>query len=80
MFNPKTEPVRGIRKRRGGSGCMRTMRTQAEHRLNQVIDDEPRCRADRNGRNLPNAWWDLLINRQRCWKAQRRGVKAWDRR
>lgn len=79
MFNPKTVPVHGIRKLRGGNGAFRRMRTTAERRMSQIVDGEPPPRAARNLHNLPQAWDDHLHHRERTWKVHGKRCKAWAR-
>lgn len=72
-FDRKREPVRHIRKWRGGYGAwMKYPKTTAEHRMNQhVDDDEPKCRINRGANVLTDSWDDRPITRQRSWKAHR---------
>jgi hypothetical protein len=75
-------PVPYIHKRRGGRHHYRRMATQSDRRLNQVIRDEgePAIRASRNAFNLPNAWDDFKLYRERNWKSQHKGRKSWDKK
>lgn len=78
----RSGPVEGIRKSRGGYGFFRRPRTSAERRLNTLVlieDGEVSCRARRKPNQLPNPWDDILRHKERCWKAQHKGRKAWDR-
>lgn len=75
--------VNGIRKWRGGGGYYRRVRTMAERRQNMGVSGDEGVglvRARRSGRNLPNTWDDIQRSRERGWKAQYRGKKAWDKR
>lgn len=42
-------------------------------------EDEPKPRAARSVGNIPDAWDDYARQKQRSWKSQRRGAKAWER-
>lgn len=75
-------PVGGTRCSRGGGGFMRHMRTTAERRLNALVlkdEGEVPARVARTGHNLPNSWDDYRRHQERCWKAQHKGRKSWDR-
>ncbi len=73
-------PVLGTRKRRGGFGFFRRVKTEQERCLNALIlcdDGEIKCRAARSARNLPTAWNDLVRETQRNWKKQSKVRKQW---
>lgn len=72
--------VPGIRKWRGGGSYYRRIRTMAERRQNLgVVMEEGRTMVRGRRVNLPNSWDDIGRTRQRSWKSQFRGKKAWDR-
>lgn len=54
-------------------GTFGEMRQAANPELREYI------RGKRSLMNLPTAWDDVSVGRERGWKAQRRGRKAWDR-
>lgn len=75
-------PVEHVRKWRGGSGYFRDIHTTAEGRMNCLVireEGEVPARACRQIRSLPNTRDDCSRCRERGWKAQSRGRKAWDR-
>lgn len=68
--------------RGGGHHYFRRIGTTGERRLAQCLapeDGEVAPRAARNARNIPNSWDDYARTRERSWKSQHRGRKAWDR-
>jgi len=74
-------PVPGIRKWRGGS-YFQSVQSQNERRTNCGVfeeEGEVPARASRRWTNLPDSWDDKQRNRERCWKAQHKGCKSWDR-
>lgn len=74
-------PVPGVH-RRGRYCGFRRIRTTAERRLNALVlveEGEVAARACRQGYSLPDSWDDYSRNRERCWKRQHKGRKAWDR-
>jgi len=74
-------PVEGIRKWRGGSSS-RPCRVQNERRSNDCVlrdEGEVAARASRCGFHLPDSWDGRSRTVQRCWKAQHKGRKSWDR-
>lgn len=80
MFNCKKVPVPGTGRRRWRFGtCFKSPHTLAEARLSQPDPDVPPPRARRNQANLPTAWDDIVVRRQRSWKVFGKGCKAWDR-
>lgn len=73
-------PVRGIRKRRGGFGRFRIIKTSRERRTHALVlgdEGEVSVRAARNAKNLPTAWVDFLRIPQRSWKKQSKACKQW---
>ena len=73
-------PVSGIRCFRGGHRQFRHFSTTPERRLNNLVVVEDNEVAARLARlNLPNSYDDFARTRERSWKAQRKGRKAWDR-
>lgn len=60
-------------------GWLRRPKTQAEARVSADPEVEEFVRAARAPHNLPDAWDDIMVHYSRCWKAQRRGSKSWDR-
>lgn len=74
-------PVHGVRKTRGGPGYMRRPASIGEKRQAAALKEEGEIapRAARSVRNLIDARDDHMRHVERCWKAQRRGCKAWDR-
>ncbi len=75
-------PVPGVSRPRGGH-YFRRMRTSSERRLNEMVlvcEGEVAARPCRTGYGLPNPWDDVLREKQRSWKSQHKGRKAWDRR
>ena len=73
-------PVRGTRKRRGGFGLFRRVKTAHERCLNSLVvfdEGEVRSRAARNTSNLPTSWSDLIRETQRNWKKQSKAGKQW---
>lgn len=74
-------PVPGIRKWRGGS-YFQSVQSQNERRTNCAVfeeEGEVPARASRRWTNLPDSWDDKQRHRERCWKAQHKGCKSWDR-
>lgn len=68
-------PVAGTRKRRGGGGYLRNVRTFAEHRAASGAEADGLSRLVRKARstrNLPEAWDDIWRQNQRSWKKHRR--------
>jgi len=48
-------------------------KTQQERKKAVVADeDEPKVRAKRNAKNLPDSWHDMTPEAQRSWKKQRK--------
>lgn len=79
-------PVHGIRCFRASGGYgrkyyRRMSTTPARRQANLVLFDEGEVavRAKRNSTNIPNSWFDFSRERQRGWKSQHKGRKAWDR-
>lgn len=73
-------PVQRIRKRRGGFGCFRTIKTTQEKRINGLVlhgEGEIPARSARSPTNLPSAWDDVLRVPQRSWKKQSKARKQW---
>lgn len=81
----RSTPVPYVSKLRGGPGYFRRrIHTRTEIRDNHAIivieDDGARLvRGARHPSNIPKDWDDLPRCRERGWKAQHRGRKAWDR-
>ncbi len=57
----------------------RCPRTGSETRSAASVEDREFIRGARSFHRLPNAWDDIAASRERCWKAQRRSRKAWER-
>lgn len=79
-------PVHGIRCFRASGGYgrkyyRRIATTPARRQANLVVFEEGEVapRAKRNSGNIPNSWFDFSRERQRGWKSQHKGRKAWDR-
>lgn len=80
-YTRRQGPVRGIRKWRGGSSS-RPHQVQSERRSNAFVlveEGEVAARVPRCGFNLPDSWDGRRRVNQRCWKAQHKGRKSWDR-
>jgi hypothetical protein len=50
-----------------------------ETRAAGAVEDREFIRSARSLRGLPDAWDDISVSRERCWKAQRKTRKAWGR-
>lgn len=84
-YDYRRGPVYGTRCSRGGGGRrLRHPGAQAERRQNAMSltdEGEVPARVARTGFHLPCSWDDYRWrNSERCWKAQHKGRKAWDRR
>lgn len=78
-YHYRNGPVPGIRRPRGFNDY-RSIRTYAERRMLSLVvaeDDEPPARASR--KNVPSSWDEICRGKEKCWKRQHKGVKAWDR-
>lgn len=80
-YTRRRGPVPGIGKWRGGQN-FRRIHTTAERRQAVLIvceDGEVAPRASRNCHALQNFWDDTMRTRDRSWKSQSKGAKAWIR-
>lgn len=82
-YQRRQGPVPGV----GGYrryGRIRFRRPRTKQALTQALstlrqEGEPAVRPSRNEHYLPSFWDDDFRERERSWKAQHRGRKAWDR-
>lgn len=73
-------PIRGVRKRRGGSGWFRNIQTRSEMKMNALVlldEGEVPARLARASKNLPTAWDDVLRDPPRSWKKQTKARRQW---
>lgn len=83
IYRYKRKQRNGTSKRRYVSGGYRQLNTGAEKRLAALHEAEygkGMVRPARRARALPSNWDDFYWQQQRCWKAQRRTAKQWQRR
>ena len=81
VYVHRSGPVPGTGRRSGGR-YYRRMATMAERRLNALVlveEGEVAARPVRCGRCLPSDWDDYVRHKERSWKSQHKGRKAWDR-
>lgn len=76
-------PVAGVHKGRGYVDWYRAPKAMNERRVNAVVicgeHDVVMVRSSRRSTNLPSERDDMFRCMQRCWKAQIKGCKSWDR-
>lgn len=82
-YGRRQGPVAGVHKGRGYVDWFRAPKTMNERRFNAVVicgeRDVVMVRSSRRSTNLPSERDDMLRCMQRCWKAQTKGRKSWDR-